>query len=483
MKKISLFISFTLSILYASAQYTTSNNFEKYNLDSLELKSNGAIVKVANAYIFYQDFNLQKNDTLEILLDTRIIVADSIEIVWKGYLHINPPNQIVVTDTNNLGYNDIRIDSAKGFIRKTTFKNGGGIGLYDCSPTFDSCLFINNSNGTRGAINLFRSNSIIQNSTFTENRSSAISGGANISNAPKILNNLIFKNVTYNGNRAQINMGASGADTTIISGNKILGYYDNAGAIGLLPLGVLNVIVENNFIDSNRYGVGMLSGGINSVIKKNTITNNNIQGNPNLGGSGINFNGGNTNISVVSENLISGNLWGVTIQGTAKPNLGDNRASSFNLGQNEIYNNFNNGIEYNLFNNTPDSIYAQNNLWGRSTLIGADSTIFDFKDDSTLGVVLISPLGVMTTIKENSLEETYISVFPNPAKQQFNVKNNSNHNFTSIKIIDLLGKEFAQFDLGVAQQKQIDISKFNKGVYFIVYSDNNQRIAKKLIIN
>lgn len=136
----------------------------------------------------------------------------------------------------------------------------------------------------------------------------------------------------------------------------------------MLPVGSIPIaLIEDNIIRKNRYGIAVAGGNSNIIIRGNRIDSNNIQGLPNLGGSGINFNGSNTQLCIVSNNLIRGNLWGITIQGTAKPNMGDlSNASNLDDGRNAIYGNTNSGKIFDLFNNTPDSIKAENNWWGTS---------------------------------------------------------------------------------------------------------------------
>ena len=484
MKKIITISVLLVATFSLKAQYITPNNGQYYNLDSLVLNSGGAVTKSAGTYFFMQDVKLSKTDTLEILTNETIIMGSDVELELTGFAHFNPTDSLKITNTPNQTYAAIRIDSTNSIIRKTILEFGEGIGIYDASPLIDSCTIRNNANGTRGAVNLFRSNATIQNSKIYDNRSSAISSGANIVSVPKILNNDIRRNVTYNGNRSQISLGTSGNDTILIKGNTIVGKYTNAGAIAFLPIGVVQVIIEDNFIDSNRYGIGMLSGGITSLIKGNTITNNNIQGNPNLGGSGINFAGSSSNTAIVTNNIITGNLWGVTIQNNAQPNLGDLRPSQESPGLNVIKDNFNSGIEYNLFNNTPDSIYAQNNDWGRLTKISSDSTIVDKTDDPTLGVVLSSPINVVTTsVNEAFNQNDNLSFFPNPAFNAVTVINKGQNDLSQINLFSLMGELVFTFDLRLNQSKILDVSTLPKGLYFLMYTEKGTLISKKLIIN
>ncbi|MEO8665980.1 MAG: hypothetical protein ABI462_10825, partial [Ignavibacteria bacterium] len=105
------------------------------------------------------------------------------------------------------------------------------------------------------------------------------------------------------------------------------------------------------------------------------------------------FNGGTTQKSVVTRNIIRGNLWGITIQGTAKPNMGDlTSADTSDMGLNQIYDNSNTGQIYDLYNNTIDSIKAENNYWGTTILDSVEAHIFHKTDDPALGFVDYIPI-------------------------------------------------------------------------------------------
>ncbi|HMS65763.1 MAG TPA: right-handed parallel beta-helix repeat-containing protein [Ignavibacteria bacterium] len=269
--------------------------------------------------------------------------------------------------------------------------------MLDCNILIDGCTIrynnLNNS-AASGAISCFRSNSIIKNCKIYRNRRAAIVSGANIASSPTIENNLIFENDTDNANVPQINFGATGSAPMIIRGNTITGMFIMSGGISFLPVGSApNVIIENNIIKKNRYGIAIAGGNGNYYINNNVIDSNNIQGSPNLGGSGINFNGSATQVSVVTRNIIRGNLWGITIQGTAKPNMGNlNNSDTTDIGLNQIYNNGNSNKIFDLFNNTPDSIKAENNFWGSGNADTVESHIFHKNDSTVLGHVDFLPL-------------------------------------------------------------------------------------------
>jgi len=57
-------------------------------------------------------------------------------------------------------------------------------------------------------------------------------------------------------------------ETTLIKGNIIRGLYINAGGIATLPIGTLNIIIENNIIKKNRYGIAIQNANTNAVIRE-----------------------------------------------------------------------------------------------------------------------------------------------------------------------------------------------------------------------
>jgi hypothetical protein len=175
-------------------------------------------------------------------------------------------------------------------------------------------------------------------------------------------------------------------------GNYIEGLYPVSGGVGisnLLGSGSSKVLLKGNEIRKNRYGYAQIGGDISSVVKENKIIDNNLETNPMNGGSGLNFlsTSAEGNISVIRENIISGNLWGITIQGIANPNLG---TADFH-GMNIIYGNGNNGTPYDLYNNTALPVSAQYNYWGTNDEDEIEDLIFHQFDNSSLGLVTFLP--------------------------------------------------------------------------------------------
>lgn len=481
------------------SNYYTPGTGKNWNLDSLVYYSAGDVT-YANGFYFINDtINVSQSDTIKILSNSIIKISADVLINIQGILIINPPDSVKMTaiDTT-LKFIGIRLDSLSdaSVFKKLIFEYGNSIRLLDCDMLIDSCTIRFNtmvSTASSSAINLFRSNPVISNNKIFRNRRAAISSGANIASSPVIINNLIYENGTENGNYPQINFGATGTNPMIIRNNVIRGYFTNAGGISILPAGsVPKVIIENNIIKNNRYGIALQGGNINAYINNNIIDSNNIQGLPLLGGSGINFNGTSTQTSIVTRNTIRWNLWGITIQGTAKPNLGDLFSpDTIDVGLNRIYNNSHNDSIIDLYNNTPDSIKAENNFWGTLNLDTVEAHIVHKPDISALGFVDYLPIWNLSNIHPVSQSESndyfLYNAYPNPfnitARIKFTIPYKS---FIKLEIYSILGKKVDELINSELNQGLYEINwnadRFSSGVYFYRLSGNNFTETKRIVL-
>jgi parallel beta-helix repeat protein len=317
-----------------------------------------------------------------------------------GTLVIDAPNTILFTAQDiSKGYLGVHLDgSALSVIKKLTLEYGTSFKISDSNPIIDSCIFQYNNNNSStsfgsSSLVLFRSNPIITNCKFLNNQRGAISGGANIANAPKIVNNYFEGNNTKNTNVPQINLGATGSDTALILNNKIMRASVKSGGIGFLPIGDVHAIITGNTILNNRYGINLQGGSnINAMVSYNRIDSNNTDNNPATGGSGISFSGGTADShqnTIVTGNTFTANLWGITIQGGSMPNLGNlTNADTSDNGKNRFINNTNTSTpNIDLYNNSPYPIFAQGNYWNTNDPIEIESKIFHFTDNPLLGLV------------------------------------------------------------------------------------------------
>lgn len=408
MKKL-VFILFTLLMLNPTlAQYATPGSSLTLTPADLVVMSGGVVTEIGGTYFINNTLTISATDTLKITNPTVIRVASSIRIEVSGTIISDPLQGRVVftaqdTTTAATNFRGFRFDNSQGNVfRNTVVSYGGGIQLISTGALFEYCTFRRNgSSNVSGAITYSSCNPIIRYCMFEENARSAIASAANITGSPKILNNVMIRNTTDNSNRPQINIGPGAADTIYIIGNYIEGLYNMVGGIGisnLLGTGSAKVVVRDNFVVNNRYGYAQIGNNISSRIEDNYFIDNNIQGLPASGGSGINFQAtGSGNTAIVRRNLIKGNLWGITIQGQANPNLG----TLENNGGNVIFDNGNAGQTYALYNNTALPVQAIGNYWGTNDPSEAEQFIFHQPDQASLGLVTYLPIHELHPVIES----------------------------------------------------------------------------------
>jgi hypothetical protein len=489
MKNFGLLIVLVFFFFPAFSQYETPGTGVNWGLTDLVGNSSGVVTFQDGIYFFNDDIVISTLDTFQITSDETIKIESGKLITVSGILIADPPEGITFTaiDTiqNFLGFRFE--ESSASLFRNCMIEFGGGIKLIESDMIFDNCIIRkNNVENSTGAINLFHSSPLIKNSEFYLNHGPAIMSGANSESSPYILNNSIKYNNMDNQNMPQINLGTSKPDSMIwIQDNYIRGLFDNVGGIAISTLagGNLECIIKWNNILQNRYGIAVYGNNVSSVIQENAILDNDIQGDPMLGGSGINFWGNETNVSLVSKNTISGNLWGVTIQGTAQPNLGQVEPDIVNIGKNLIFENGNGGEIYALYNNTTNDIFAENNYWGTYNLDIVEMYIFHQPDDAALGFVDYLPIKeYITAIPEIDLMNTEsFEIYPNPVSDFIKlVFTNTENSFKEILVFNSSGKMVKRIHSGNEELK-VDISELPEGLYFIGIKDGKRADFRKFI--
>lgn len=459
MKKFIL-LPFLLISIHLSAQYSTPGNYGSYSLDDLVELSGGVVSTNAIGYAINADLIISESDTLRILESGKLSIENGALWTIQGTLIIDALPYFEIFSSDN-SYFGMRFENSnESVMSRVLMEDCGGIKLIESNMEFRYCYFESFSKDySTGAIDLFHSNPLIRDCSIEYCEGPAIASGANSASSPQIINNVINSNVTANGNTPQINLGTSdGLSPIVIDSNHIYGMYDNAGGIALSTLanGNINAFVRYNEVSFNRYGIAIIGDDISGEISYNFIEGNNIQNDPMLGGSGLNFYGGHTNSLTVHHNTIVDNLWGVTIQLNAQPNLGDGTDNS--PGHNQIFNNGNSGEVYALYNNTPGDIWAINNFWGTATLDETEEVIFHIADDLSLGEVFFDPIWTPVGMEEPGQDN--ISLYPNPAIDFF-IWNGADEDIT---ILDLSGK--IVWKGRVRQGEKIGID-WGTGIYFV----------------
>jgi hypothetical protein len=196
---------------------------------------------------------------------------------------------------------------------------------------------------------------------------------------------------------------------------------------------------------------------------------------------------------ICTRNKIRGNLWGITIQGGAKPNLGNiGNSDTTDIGLNQLYWNSNTGQVYDLYNNTKDSIKAENNFWGTANLDSIEAHIFHKPDLDTLGFVDYLPIRTVTSIGSSNtaslvngfkLYDAYPNPFNPTTSISFEVSKTAN---VVLNIYDLTGKLVQTLFNGVREpgkyEIQFNAEKLSSGMYFYRIESDGFTETKKLML-
>ncbi len=458
------------------AQYTSPDTELTFDFDYLVSNSEGAVVMDGADYLIAENITVAASDTLLELNSISVKVAQGVEVSVQGGLILGNTDGISFTWANEGShYEGFRFEDGSVIdVEFVTFEYGGGLRVLTETFRMRNCIVRNQEtlSSTGGAVGLSSGKPEIIDCFFLSNVSAAINSSANVAVAPIIENCTFQFNGTSIVNKSQINLGPSGADTTFIRGNVIEGHPDNVLSGGIAVASLLGVeghaVIEENEVYNNRYGIAVVGGNLNSLIQSNNIYDNDIQGDPMLGGSGINLNANGSNYAVVAQNTITGNLWGMTMQGTSSANLGDTTETNFNIGLNVFEDNGNGGEIYALFNNTPNNIMAMNNCWDglNNTLTEseAEALISHEVDDPSLGLVTFTPLGFCGTVGFAEAERVEVSVFPNPARELLTIQ--SDELIEAVTIYDLTGKVIVEEQLAQPDfMFRANITSLQKGIY------------------
>lgn len=483
MKKI-----FTISLALLGAivfgQYTTPNTGQTYTIDQLDALTDFiSYDESTNQYILTDHLTISSTDTFLAESDFVLAIAEGKLITVAGAIHVNAPNEVHFTSINpgTVYFNGLRLENgATASFTKFKMTYGGGIRVLGENFFMDQSevSFQNSGISTGAAINFSAGSPTIQNSRFIENDTPAVASGANQSVALNYVGNYLYGNNKSNSNRPQINMGPSGTGgITRIIGNTILGdrTLTRVGGVSVSSLlGVNNeLLIQNNLIKDNRYGITSSGGNTKGNIIENQIIDNNTEPIPANGGSGINIylaqNPSNYIINIYN-NEIKGNLWGITNIGNgAYINLGDDTVS----GNNVFENNGNEGVTYALYNNSPIDVMAKGNCWDPIlTDERVEEVIVHYNDDTTLGAVDYS--SYVCLLNTTDVRAKKIKVYPNPNPGDFVIETESKDQY---QIYDLTGKLMKSGEL--VQGKNNVKTSLRKGVYVL----KTQTSTYKMVIN
>lgn len=122
------------------------------------------------------------------------------------------------------------------------------------------------------------------------------------------------------------------------------------------------------------------------------------------------------------------------------------------------------------------NIVAANNVQSRS-----ESSVPVFSCFS--GKSSMSTYNCSLSVDEDELENV-ISIFPNPASQQFFIKNTSLINLERAVIYDISGRLISEYDISnTSRTKTIDVTGVSTGIYFVNIFSDRAMITRKVILD
>ena len=396
MKKILLFlIAIFAIVINAHAQWVSPGNGTTYTFPDLVDVTEGVVTIGENGFVINGDLTISTNDVLKIDDQVARIDAAEVLVTINGSIVCTNTNRVEFYGLNEIQHFSMRFEYATGCnIKKMYFSDGAGIKVIESDVTFDDVKFVYFTRDYSNAvIDVFNCDPTIKDCYFMLNHGSAISSPANGQSSPQILNCDFDTNVTDNVNTPQINLGPGGNDTIRIVGNDIYTimaqwYVGGLSIADLMGTGETKVLLKDNIIREGRYGYNQQGQTISSFIDGNQFLNNNHEDNAMNGGSGISIYGTSANNkAVLRNNVITGNLWGITAIYMHDIDLGTEN----DWGYNEIHDNGNGGVIYDLYNNSACDIMAIGNDWDVHSIERIEEHIYHKNDDPSLGLVTFYP--------------------------------------------------------------------------------------------
>ena len=388
--------------------FTTANDGTIYNFEKLASIEGAGVSKIMEdntiCYLIENSDTIAANDVFKIDQGVMIKFAVKAELVILGEADLQTTAEYptLLTATSDNTAKGISLCNEYGTTMSwINFEHVGFTTMSKGSIYADHCQFINH-NGNAAAALFFTSAgtmATISDCVFERCFNAAIGSAANASQPMTITNCVFINNSTSNTNKPQINITAA---EILIDNCKVIGDSSNISANNMVGgIGISNFVgyesnikISNCQIMHNRYGIGTV-GPTNIVVENNYIYHNNHESNPMNGGSGISFYDpyGQT-MALVAQNHIEGNMWGITIIGCKDVNVGKPADSNvLSPGMNVFRNNGFNNQPYDLYNNSQNTIYAQNNTWSVEQQIEEliETVVYHQHDDSSLGEVIFMP--------------------------------------------------------------------------------------------
>ncbi len=468
MKKVTLILALFFGFFpMLNAQWTSPGNGTTYTLPDLVNVSNGAVTNDGTVFSFNSDIIISANDVLKIDNQVTRIDAVGVLITINGSIVCSNAARVGIYGSMTQQFS-MRFENATDCQLKTLyFSDGCGIKVIESDVDFIDCKFVYFTRDYANAvIDFMNCNPTIEDCYFLRNEGAAISSPANGQGSPRIINNRLEENVTSDINSPQINLGPGAEDTIYIVGNVIDDDYAShrVGGISIADLmgtGSTKVLLKENIVINGRYGYNQQGLTISSIIERNQFVDNHFEDNPMNGGSGISIYGMNeNNKAIIRNNTITGNLWGITTINAFDINLG----IEDDWGYNQIHDNGNGGVVYDLYNNSTCDIMAVGNYWGTTDIQEIEDHITHQNDDPSLGLVTFVPF-----LEDDGMGESNITAFevwPNPAQGRFTVEGKG-----KMTITNALGQTLLNHEIDGKESIALP-----QGLYFVKIGNTTQKV-------
>ena len=422
-KRVILTLLAACAIVMQGWGYKTQGNGTTWTLEALSQQAgSGVTMEMVNGMPV---FTMSECDTISagdffVANDGgEVRFADGVAFVIEGGADFLNEERYTFVDAGHEGtaLGMVMVNANNVTVKNCIFDGVGLKFVGGQGATLRYCTFQNN-NGTVGQSALVLSADgaafTIDYCTFQDNPKAAVSSAANIFCNLSITNCDFQNNGTLNGNTPQLNLTV--ADEVVVDHCAITGNPEHTmvGAIGVSNFygreGTHIAISRCNILN-NRYGIGTV-GPMDVEIRDNTLVDNKYEVNPMNGGSAISlYDPYQLTNAMISGNRIEGSLWGVTVIGCKNVNLGrtdvaeDN--ADYNAGGNTFKDNGNGGVLYDLYNNSANTVYAQNNTWNVSSQTQEliETVIYHKADDEQLGEVIYWPAAGTTGMNWQHQEE------------------------------------------------------------------------------
>lgn len=421
---LSIFLTFCT---WAFAQFTTAGDGTTYSIQGLSYVANAEVVPC----------EMEEGQTPVYMLRKSITIAGGDRFVMDDGIVVQFDKDVTLTIEG-----DADFALSQGSTFDSAYDGGSTLGSALCiksatATTFENCHFyyvglemmgeggvtvrqcsFHNHDGSAAAALYFVSagdESVVEDCHFEMCRKAAIGSAANASQPLTIQGCSFVKNSAANGNVPQINITA--ASPLCIKDCTITGNPDNTmvGGIGISNFMSYDadVTISGCTITDNRYGIGLVGPAAKIRIENCVLKGNHYEQNPMNGGSGISlYDPYQQTCAVITGNHIEGSLWGITVIGCQDVNIGRTDVPQdderYNVGGNTFRDNGNGGVLYDLYNNSANTVYAQNNTWNVSeqTEEQIETVIFHRHDDASLGEVIFWPAAAAMGLADEGLRMT-----------------------------------------------------------------------------